>query len=188
MTENAHVRMAFENLNNLGVWVRINPGRQTAVGVDLRLASRTDLPDNSANTAPADWTARAAYTYPDNTEGTYWAAAIYEMADRARASALLTVNPTILPFESAVGSSSLTIESSGTWSVQESLDWVTLSRSSGSGNDAVNVAVTANQSLQDHTGTITVGSASTTRTVTVTQKGFEPALLSVNSSHRGHDS
>ena len=129
MTENAHVRMAFENLNNLGVWVRINPGRQTAVGVDPRLASRTDLPDNPPNTAPADWTARAAYTYPDNTEGTYWAAAIYEMADRARASALLTVNPTI-----------------------------------------------------------TVGSASTTRTVTVTQKGFEPALLSVNSSHRGHDS
>ncbi|MEY4167545.1 MAG: hypothetical protein RIR52_1369, partial [Acidobacteriota bacterium] len=50
MTENAHVRMAFENLNNLGVWVRINPGRQTGVGVDLRLASRTDLPDNPPNT------------------------------------------------------------------------------------------------------------------------------------------
>ena len=84
MTENAHVRLAFENLRNLGTWVRINPGRQTALQVDSKLSTRRDLPDNPPNTSPADWTARATYTYPDNVESTYWAAAVYEMADRAR--------------------------------------------------------------------------------------------------------
>ncbi|NBO65279.1 MAG: hypothetical protein EBU88_10630, partial [Acidobacteria bacterium] len=92
MTENAHVRMAFENLNNLGVWVRINPGRQSAIGVDPRLSTRSDLPETPANTAPADWTARSTYTYPDNAEATYWAAAVYEMADRARAAARTNMN------------------------------------------------------------------------------------------------
>ncbi|NDD66022.1 MAG: hypothetical protein EBZ36_18910, partial [Acidobacteria bacterium] len=72
MTENAHVRMAFENLRNLGAWVRINPARQSAIGVDPKLSGRRDLPDNPANTAPADWSARSTYTYPDNVESAYW--------------------------------------------------------------------------------------------------------------------
>ena len=86
MTENAHVRMAFENLRNLGTWVRINPGRQTAILLDPKLSTRRDLPDNPTNSGPADWTARSSYTYPDNVESTYWAAAVYEMADRARSA------------------------------------------------------------------------------------------------------
>ena len=84
MTENAHVRMAFENLRKLGRWVRVNPGRQAVISLDPKLASRRDLPDNPASTPPVDWTARATYTYPDNLESAYWAAAVYEMADRAR--------------------------------------------------------------------------------------------------------
>ena len=182
MTENAHVRMAFENLNNLGVWVRINPGRQSAIGVDPRLSTRSDLPETPANTAPADWTARSTYTYPDNAEATYWAAAVYEMADRARAAArtsvpaTLTVNPATVSFESAAGSSPLTIESNGAWTAQELLDWVTLSKSSGNGNDTVNVSVTASQSLQDRSGAITFSSGNITRLVNVSQKRFEPAL------------
>ncbi len=176
MTENAHVRMAFEHLNNHGVWVRINPARQSAIGVDPRLSTRSDLPETPANTAPADWTARSTYTYPDNVESIYWAAAVYEMADRARANSMLMVDPTSQTFASAAGSSPLTIESNGAWTAQESLDWVTLSKNSGSGNDKVTISVSANQSPQDRSGAITVSSGNITRTVNLTQRKFEPAL------------
>ncbi|NDD65392.1 MAG: hypothetical protein EBZ36_15670, partial [Acidobacteria bacterium] len=70
----------------------------------------------------------------------------------------------------------LTIESSSAWTVQESLDWLSLSKPSGNGNDSLTVTALANQSLADRSGTITVTSGALTRTVSVTQKRAEPTL------------
>jgi hypothetical protein len=110
MTENAHVRMAFENLRNLGTWVRINPGRQSAIGVDPKLSGRRDLPDNQPNSGPADWSARSTYTYPDNVESAYWAAAVYEMADRARSASRTAMGE---PEEEGAPSLSQTLTTTG---------------------------------------------------------------------------
>jgi len=66
------------------VWVCINPGRAYVVEVNPALSTRTDLPDNAPNTAPANWSS-SDYTSPDDLDRAYEAAAVHEMADRVRA-------------------------------------------------------------------------------------------------------
>ncbi|MFQ5593507.1 MAG: hypothetical protein ACE5HA_05100 [Anaerolineae bacterium] len=87
-------------------WVKINPARAYALEVDPSLSSRTDLPDNAANTAPAYWIDATSYAFPDGLEETYFAAAVHEMADRAHAAsatptptntATITPTPTSTP-------------------------------------------------------------------------------------------
>ncbi|MFN8004676.1 MAG: hypothetical protein U0X75_27105 [Acidobacteriota bacterium] len=98
MTENAHVKMAFDGMNSRGRWVKINPARSYYTAIDAALSSRTDIPNNTANTAPANWSDRRGYTYPDDLDQTAWAAAVQEMADRARAR---TAQPTPTPTPTA---------------------------------------------------------------------------------------
>ncbi len=98
MTENAHVKMAFDAMNSRGRWVKINPARSYFTAIDSALNSRTDIPNNTANTAPANWSDRRSYTYPDDLDQTAWAAAVQEMADRARArNSQPTPTPTATP-------------------------------------------------------------------------------------------
>jgi hypothetical protein len=91
--DHPHIRQAFDGWNGNGAWVKINPARSYAVAVDPSLGSRTDLPDNAANTSPTDWTDAGSYAYPDGLEEIYYAAAVHEMADRAHAAAA-TPTPT----------------------------------------------------------------------------------------------
>ncbi|MBU1878270.1 MAG: hypothetical protein KJ734_04910, partial [Chloroflexi bacterium] len=85
-----HIHQAFDGWQTAGVstgrcaWVRINPGRAYVVEVNPALSTRTDLPDNAPNTAPANWFS-SAYTSPDDLDRAYEAAAVHEMADRVRA-------------------------------------------------------------------------------------------------------
>jgi DNA-binding beta-propeller fold protein YncE len=91
--DHPHIHQAFDGWDGNGAWVKINPARDYVLEVDPSLSSRTDLPDNAANTAPADWTDAGSYAFPDGLEETYFAAAVHEMADRAHAAPGPTATP-----------------------------------------------------------------------------------------------
>ncbi|TAG56672.1 MAG: hypothetical protein EAZ27_04585 [Cytophagales bacterium] len=101
----------------------------------------------------------------------------------------LVVNPTIYGFGSAAGSKNLTITSNlPTWTVNETVAWLTLGSNSGSGNANVNVSADENTSIISRSTIITVSGASLTQFITITQTGanesmvLNPTSLSYNSS------
>jgi len=81
--EKPHIHQAFDGWNNQGRWIKINPSPSYVHEEESATTSRTDLPENEPNIAP-DFNNRISYTYPDDLENIYWAAAVHEMADRAR--------------------------------------------------------------------------------------------------------
>ncbi|MBP7866897.1 MAG: hypothetical protein KA419_13220 [Acidobacteria bacterium] len=84
-----HIHQLFDGWNANGAWVRINPAKAYTVLVDPALATLTGVPDNPANTPPADWSG-ADYCMPESVIGrTYQLAGVYEMADRARGTGLV---------------------------------------------------------------------------------------------------
>jgi len=92
-SDKPHIRQAFDGWDDAGAWVKINPARSYVVAVNPALSSRTDLPDNTANTPPADWSDVTSYAFPDGLESDYAIAAVYEMADRAYAAGAPTASP-----------------------------------------------------------------------------------------------
>lgn len=90
-----HSRQAFNGWRRNGRHVRINPSRAAILEVDPSLAGRTDLPDMPDDTAPSDWGDPDTYAYPDTLEPVVQAAAVYEMADRARARSGDTAAPAV---------------------------------------------------------------------------------------------
>ncbi|MDX2176126.1 MAG: S8 family serine peptidase [Candidatus Sumerlaeia bacterium] len=85
----------------------------------------------------------------------------------------VSASPTSLSFGASSGSQNLTVTASApscAWDSSESLDWVTLSPTSGTGGGTVQVTVTQNSGLSQRQGTITVAGTS----VTVTQSGSAP--------------
>jgi len=84
--DHPHIHQAFDGWDGNGAWGKINPARDYVLEVDPTLSSRTDLPDNAANTAPTDWTDAGSYAFPDGLDEVYFAAAVHEMADRAHAT------------------------------------------------------------------------------------------------------
>jgi len=78
-----HIRQAFEGWRAAGAWVKINPAPSYAIEISPALSTRPDLPDNAPNTPPTDWSADD-YTYPDDLDRIYYAAAVHEMADLVR--------------------------------------------------------------------------------------------------------
>ncbi len=65
-SDKPHIRQAFDGWFDAAGWVKINPGRSYVVAENPALASRTDLPDNTENTPPADWGDATSYAYPDS--------------------------------------------------------------------------------------------------------------------------
>lgn len=90
-----HTHQAFDGWRRNALFARINPSRAAVIDVDPSLATRTDLPDLPDDTPPADWSAPEAYAYPDALEPTVQAAAVYQMADRARARGSDTTAPAV---------------------------------------------------------------------------------------------
>lgn len=93
LNDKAHAQLTFNNLNTRGKWVKINPARNYVVALDPSLSSRSDLPDNLPNGAP-NWSNPASYCFPDDVDNTVQAAAVQEMADRARQRNLPPPSPT----------------------------------------------------------------------------------------------
>lgn len=82
MPGNPHIRQAFECWQGAGAWVRINPGREyLSAGSGGAIA-----PENEPNQAPRDWDDVTSWAVPETVSGeALQAAAVREMADRARA-------------------------------------------------------------------------------------------------------
>lgn len=93
LNDKAHAQLTFNNLNTRGKWVKINPARSYLVALDPTLGSRNDLPNNQPNVAP-NWSNPASYCFPDDVDNTAQAAAVQEMADRARLRNLPPPTPT----------------------------------------------------------------------------------------------
>ncbi len=79
-----HIRQPFEACMRNKMWVKLNPTPSQVTKIDARWQSRTDLPNNAINGAPADWN-NYAYAYPESIpDAIFYAAAVREMAEIAR--------------------------------------------------------------------------------------------------------
>ncbi len=84
----------------------------------------------------------------------------------------LTASPTSLSFSSGSGSKEVTISSNINWTLSESLNWLSLEKTSGSGNDKINFTVTGNNSSSSRSGTVKLkGSGVNDVTISVSQQG-----------------
>lgn len=76
-----HIRQAFDGWRRAGAWVQINA---SPTYVHALAPGATGLPANPPNTAPASWS-DPSFTMPESVSaGISQAAAIYQLADRAR--------------------------------------------------------------------------------------------------------
>ncbi len=101
------------------------------------------------------------------------------------APAVLSVTPASLDLLSAASTATLAIENTGggtlSWTLSESLSWLTPSKTSGTGNAEITLTYEANETGASRTGTITVtgtGATGSPKTISVTQAaaGQEPVL------------
>lgn len=70
------------------------------------------------------------------------------------------------------GEFTFTISSNASWSIVVADSWVTTDQSSGSGESSVTIEVSGNYSVQDRSTTITVASGSFVETITVSQESL----------------
>ncbi len=108
---------------------------------------------------------------------------------QAGAGASLQVSPVVMNFNSTASDQSFSVTSNTSWTVSESLSWLSVSPGSGSNNGTVTVSCQANTSTSSRSGTITVsGTGVTSQTVTVTQAGagaslqVSPVVMNFNST------
>jgi len=102
---------------------------------------------------------------------------------QAGAAANLTVDPSNRDVSNAVGQTTFSVISNISWTVNESVGWLSVSPTSGSGDGILTVDYDANPSTGQRVGTISVSGNGFTREVTVTQLGTE-ASLTVEPSSR----
>ena len=81
----------------------------------------------------------------------------------------VTVSEDKLFFDSKSSSSQLTVSSSGEWSVEESVDWLTLSPANGVDGDRLVVSVSANPTEAERHAEFTIGCGDAVAKVSVTQ-------------------
>ncbi len=100
------------------------------------------------------------------------------------ASQQLTLSATSLSFDANSGTKSISVSSNTSWSLAESLSWLSVSPVSGSNNGTVNISCTANTSTSSRTGTITVsGSGVADQTIIVTQTAGSTSLTVSQNSY-----
>ena len=87
----------------------------------------------------------------------------------------LTVSPTSLTFGSGASSAPVTVTSNVSWTVSETLSWITVSPTGGSGNGSFTVSATANTGAA-RSGTITVNGGGLSRPITVSQPAVTNTL------------
>lgn len=68
----------------------------------------------------------------------------------------LSLSPEDMTFSSFVGSQSIAVESNDNWTVTAKPDWITLDKTSGTGNAALQATVTENNTTVERDGEITV--------------------------------
>lgn len=81
----------------------------------------------------------------------------------------LTVNPEFISASSDAMKQTVTISSNESWTISKSNDsWITLDKTSGSGNGSFNVSISANNSATSRNGSITVKGTDSGKTITIT--------------------
>lgn len=94
------------------------------------------------------------------------------------AASSISVSPTVLDFTSTGGNATFTIASNISWSVVESVNWLSVSPESGSNAGTITVVCTANTTLTPRSTTIIIsGAGAETKTVTINQAGNTPSLV-----------
>jgi len=91
--------------------------------------------------------------YATNSAGTAYG---NEVSFRTLQTPTLSVTPNSLTFSSSGGSLSLSIRSNASWTVSESLDFITISPSAGTGDGSVTVTCSVNSSSQSRSGNLSV--------------------------------
>ena len=81
----------------------------------------------------------------------------------------LVVDPGSMSLEATAQTSSILVDSYGSWRVSVDADWITLDKTTGAGIDTVGFSVTANTGTEERTGTITVRGDGLTATCVVKQ-------------------
>lgn len=84
----------------------------------------------------------------------------------------LTVS-TVSDFTDLGGTKSASISSNIDWTVSDDQDWITVSPTSGSGSENIDITVTSHVDITERTGIITVtGTGVDIRTISITQAGY----------------
>jgi hypothetical protein len=141
-------------------WLTLSPASGTGNGaVTLSAATGTLTAGSYSGTVTLSATGATAVTVP--------------VTFTVTAAAAMTVSPVSLSFTATQGvanpaSQSMTVSSNGTWTVNKSATWLTLSPISGSSNGTITASVnTATATLGANNDTITVTGGGVTRTVPV---------------------
>ncbi len=91
--DHPHIHQMFDGWDYHGKWIQINPSPSYMIEVSPLMILRTDLPDNTANTEPVDWTDSSAYLMAEDiSDDIYQMAAILQMADRAHDAAATAIS------------------------------------------------------------------------------------------------
>lgn len=96
-----------------------------------------------------------------------------------QASQALTVSPSAMTFDYFSGSQNISVATEGQWTANSNASWLTLSRSSGTGNAIVEAKVSTNNSTTERTAIVTITSAGVSKTISVTQHGKQATTFSV---------
>lgn len=93
---------------------------------------------------------------------------VYKINDPDFSNIILSTVPT---FTSSGGTNTVSVTSSGSWSVSDDMSWITVSPTSGSGNDSFVITTTENTSTTPRTGTVTITGSGITKTISIKQNG-----------------
>lgn len=89
----------------------------------------------------------------------------------------LEISPSSLSnYNASGGSKTITITSSGTWSVSTSQNWISFSRVTGTNGQTTVVTCDSNSSFSPRSGLITFSCGTLTQTVNVYQDGVQPVI------------
>lgn len=92
----------------------------------------------------------------------------------------LNANPPTLSFNKDGGSNKVHVSSNTTWAVNVSQSWLTINKTSGSGNDSISVTASANTAFTLRTATVTFTAGNLTQVVNVSQAASIPDSLSIS--------
>lgn len=83
----------------------------------------------------------------------------------------LNLSTQSLSFGSSSGSSTVSVESDLSWSVNSSPSWISVSSSSGSQNGSISVGVSSNSGSGSRNGSVTFSGGGLTRSISISQSG-----------------
>ena len=160
-----------------GAWTGVSNVNWAVLGSSSSTTSATITVTFSGNTGNER---EAAFTFTNTTGGTL---TFYQLqsGDSGVAS---KVSPDVLIFTSSGGTSALTVNIDGNWSVVARPGWVTVSTLSGSTSGTTNVTAQPYSGSGERQGTIVVYDSTNSKTylVTVIQQPAEGEILAVSPS------